>query len=38
MLNPISFLVNVNNIENTSELVGSEGKFPKIIIEDDVMI
>ena len=38
MLNPISFLVNLNNIENTDELVGAEGKFPKIIILDDMTI
>jgi len=38
MLSPISFLVNVNNIENTCELVGGNGKFPKIITVDEVVL
>jgi len=38
MLNPIAFLVTTNNIENTCDLVGSEGKFPKIIIQDDITV
>ena len=37
MLNPISFLVSVNNIENSDEIVGGEGKFPKIIIQDSII-
>ena len=37
MLNPISFLVEINNIENSSELVGGNGRFPQIIIVDDVI-
>jgi len=38
MFNPISFLVDVNNIENTCDLVGGEGKFPKIITQDVAVI
>ena len=38
MLSPISFLVNINNIENTCELVGGNGKFPKIITVDDLTV
>ncbi len=38
MLNAIAFLVTTNNIENTCDLVGDEGKFPKIIVIDDMII
>jgi len=38
MLNSIAFLVATNNIENTCDLVGFEGKFPKIITQDEVVI
>ncbi|GEM_PF-5858006 len=38
MLNPISFLVTTNNIEDTCDLVGGEGKFPKIITIDEVVV
>ncbi len=38
MFNPISFLVDVNNIENTCDLVSGEGKFPKIITQDVAVI
>lgn len=38
MLNPITFLVATNNIEDTCDLVGCEGKFPKIIIMDDITV
>lgn len=38
MFNPISFLVSVNNIENSDTLGSAEGKFPQIIILDDPVI
>ena len=38
MLNPISFLVDANNIEHSNAFGSTEGKFPKIIIEDDAGI
>ncbi len=38
MLNPIAFLVTTNNIENACDLVGCEGKFPKIITQDEIVV
>ena len=38
MLNPINFLVDANNIENSSELVGGNGRFPKIITMDEIVV
>ena len=38
MLNPIAFLVATNNIENTCDLIGGEGKFPKIISVDEIVV
>ncbi len=38
MFNPINFLVEVNNIENASTFGSAEGRFPKIIIADEVVI
>ena len=37
MINAISFLVEVNNIDNANALGSAEGKFPKIIIEDAII-
>ena len=38
MFNPINFLVEVNNIENANTFGSAEGKMPKIITEDVVLI
>ncbi len=38
MLNPISFLVSVNNIENADTLGSAEVKFPKIITLDEIVV
>lgn len=38
MFNPINFLVEVNNIENAITFGSAEGKFPKIITQDDITI
>lgn len=38
MINAISFLVEVNNIENANIFGSAEGKFPKIIIMDEIVL
>lgn len=38
MINAISFLVAVNNIDNANAFGSAEGKFPKIIIVDEVIV